>query len=399
LDVEIARLAARDQHISLKGESKSGKSWLRQKNFPNAVVVQCRIGFTSLDVFVNILAALSVSLTRSRSDSGTAQVQFTGSTEVGWSFLAKAQAELTAGGETSQEFQREPVGKDENDLHFICEIIKASGRKVVIEDFHYLSSDSQRQFAHDLEAMWDYGVYVVLVGVWVKRNYLTFLNSDLAGRIAEVSIYWNKEDLSAVIDKGCDALNIDISIPIKNSLVGDSFGNVGLLQSLILETLDQADIRERGFFNQSCHALKYYEDAAMQYAEQLEAVYLEFARRVSTGIRQRRGSTKIYAHTMWAVFESSDDELIQGVSVDTIFERASARQPRVQKGNLRSILRKIDDLQIDDRGKGLVVTFVEQSNSVASVDRSVLFYRKYCTVEWPWKEIVETGDEDGLDAD
>ena len=60
---------------------------------------------------------------------------------------------------------------------------------------------------------------------------------------------------------------------------------------------------------------------------------------------------------------------------------------------------RLDGLQVDDRGKGLVVTYVEQSDRVAVVDRTVLFYRKYCTVDWPWEAIIRDVDEDGLEAD
>ena len=70
---------------------------------------------------------------------------------------------------------------------------------MVIEDFHYLSNEAQRSLAHDLKAFWDYNTFMVIIGVWVRRNYLTHLNPDLAGRITEVSVYWNRDDLHAVI--------------------------------------------------------------------------------------------------------------------------------------------------------------------------------------------------------
>lgn len=399
LDAHISLLSGRDQHISLKGESKSGKSWLRQKAFPEGIVVQCRIGFTPLDVFTAVLADLGIQLRTSQGTSKSGHLELSGTGEFGWKLLARAEASISGGGEVRSATEHTPVGKDENDLQFICEIIRNAGRKVIIEDFHYLSTDAQRDLAHDLKAMWDFGVYLVIVGVWVKRNYLTYLNPDLAGRITEVSIYWGVDDLTAVLDKGCDNLNVEISTRIRSRIIQDSFGNVGLLQSLTLGTLDQSKISVQQPELQKCLDHKAYEDAALGYAEQLEAVYLEFARRVSQGIRKRKGSTKIYAHAMWAIFESSDHELINGVPVDEIYNRASSRQPRVQKGNLKAIMGKIDSLQIDDRGKGLVVTFVEQSNSVAVVDRTVLFYRKYCTVEWPWKEIIENVEEEGLGAE
>lgn len=394
LDEEIRRLAERETHVSLKGESKAGKSWLRQKVFPDAIVVQCRLGFAATDVYKSILASLDIKLDISHNKKHGGMLEFSGSGEAGWKLLAKVVGSAKLSGSLESGTQRHPVGKDLNDLEFICGIIRESGRRVVIEDFHYLSNEAQRSLAHDLKAFWDYRTFVVIIDVWVRRNYLTHLNPDLAGRITEVSVYWSATDLVAVIQKGSNNLNIDIDHEISSKIVRDSYGNVGLLQALVLETLDQSDIFEGKPDKQFCTRIDAYESAAMNYAEQLEAVYLEFSRRVSSGIRNRQRSTNIYAHAMIACFESSDDELVKGVPFQTIYYRAHERQPRVQQGNLKSILRNIDRLQIDDRGKGLVLTYVEQSNAVAVVDRAVLFYRKYATVNWPWQEIIdELGDE------
>lgn len=399
LDGEIAKLASRNQHICLKGESKSGKSWLRQRSFPDAIVVQCRIEYRPIDIFKAVLASIGIELREKSASSRAGSIELVGTIDAGWKIIAEAQGSLAANGSLSASEEKTPVGKDLNDLEFICNLIKASGKRVVVEDFHYLTPDVQRHLAHDLKAMWDYGVYWTIIGVWVRRNYLTYLNPDLAGRIREISVYWSDDDLRKVISQGSDALNVDVSSEISNRIVGDSFGNVGLLQSLMLGALDESGIAKKRWGRQSCNDMRKYEDAALIYAEQLEAVFLEFARRVSSGIRKRRNATGIYAHAMWAVFDASDEELISGVPVDTIFDRAHARQSRIQKGNLKSILPRIDGLQVDDRGKGLVVTFVEQSNTVAVVDRTVLFYRKYCTVAWPWQEIADQAGEDELAAD
>lgn len=149
--------------------------------------------------------------------------------------------------------------------------------------------------------------------------------------------------------------------------------------------------------SQICDDPSDFESAALNYAEQLEAVYLKFSRRVSKGVRKRKGSTRIYAHTMDACFEASDE--VEWNSI--LFIAANSRQPRVQQGNLKSILKKIDGLQVDDRGKGLILTYAENSEAVAVADRSVLSYRKYCTVHWPWNDIINeaASEGDGFDID
>ena len=72
------------------------------------------------------------------------------------------------------------------------------------------------------------------------------------------------------------------------------------------------------------------------------------------------------------------------------------------KGNLKTILKKFKELQIDDRGKGVILSYDEPTDSIIVVDRGLLFYRKYTTRKWPWEEIaleaLEKGSGLGDDA-
>jgi len=269
------------------------------------------------------------------------------------------------------------------------EIIKSSGKKVVIEDFHYLNEACRASLAQDLKALWDFGVYFIIVGIWRHMNYLTYLNPDLTGRMTEISVIWTKDDLAESLLKGASALNCEVPIRIVNNLVDDSYGNIGVLQSLALHLFDAFKIdgwrEERRVLSGSAQV----DLAGMVFANQLEAVYKNFAERVSNGIRQRKNSTRIYAHAMWTIFELPDDVLLDGASCDLIFELSHKRERRIQKGNLRSVLRKFDELQVDTHGKGLILTFDEGNDAVLVVDRTVLFFRKYRTYPWPWETIAK----------
>ena len=46
------------------------------------------------------------------------------------------------------------------------------------------------EFAFDLKALWDFGVFAMLVCVCSEQNMLLYLNPDLTGRVNEVSIVW-----------------------------------------------------------------------------------------------------------------------------------------------------------------------------------------------------------------
>jgi len=60
---------------------------------------------------------------------------------------------------------------------------------------------------------------------------------------------------------------------------------------------------------------------------------------------------------MAVVFEADDSELTTGLHVNEIFSRAHARLERIQKANLTSILGHLEALQIDNDGRGLIISY------------------------------------------
>lgn len=388
IDTVLQTYLGRDVHIALRGESKCGKSWLRQKNIPSALVVQCRLGKTVSDIYVDCLSQLQIRLEIDKQDSTALKGRVTAQGDIGIKILTALRLGIEVEKVNSEITKDQPVGHDINDLRFITDIIKKSRRRLVIEDFHYMSHDERRKFAFELKALWDYGLFVVIIGVWSQSNMVLFLNPDLSARVHELAITWSPEDLEIVLDKGGDALNMTFTRELKRQIIQLSYGNVGILQKLTLETLDHAEIRKSPRSKIEFNELVSIEAAALCYAEQLNPLYQQFARRVSSGIRKRKVSTGIYAHAMAVIIESDDDSLMQGLNLETIFEIANKRQPRIQKGNLRSILEKIEGLQVDEGGRGLVLSYNESSGDVTVVDRQLLLYRQFCTVRWPWEDLI-----------
>jgi hypothetical protein len=127
----------------------------------------------------------------------------------------------------------------------------------------------------------------------------------------------------------------------------------------------------------------------MSYVDELNTIYQRFADRLVAGIRRRRDKTGIYAYAMAVIFsDASDDDLLQGLSIDAIFEKAHARQPRIQRSNLHSVLSQVDGLQVDEEGRGLVFSYNQRDRVVTVVDRQLLLYRKYRGGLWPWEGLI-----------
>lgn len=394
LDSEIQTQLGRETHVSIRGESKVGKSWLRQRVIPNALPVQCGLKKTVLDVYSDALSQLGVRLERETRGGTSTALSVSAQTEIGHGLLARLGLTAKAVTGNTNETVSVPIGNQLEVLSFVAKVLRESKRRLVIEDFHYLSTEQRRLFAYDLKSLWDMGVYVGLVGIWGKSNLLLHLNTDLTGRVYEFSISWTKPDLDKVIARGEEALNLSFSSQIRARLVDDSYGNVGTLQQAALLTLDEARISERSRFSkQQVNDISLYESAAMKYAAQLEAAYIQFAERVSRGIRRRPNGTGIYAHALAAVLELPDQRLMEGIHVDEIHEIASSREPRIQKGNLKTALGKIEGLQVDEEGRGLILSYDDYRQRVTVADKQLLFFRKYMTIPWPWRDLIEWADQ------
>lgn len=400
LDSELERLAARTTHVAVRGPSKSGKSWLRQKVLGDPLVVQCRLRKSLVDIYVDALSQLEIRMTVSESRSGVFKATVTASGELGVKLLSKIGLAGSLGVESSKASEETPVGHSIDDLRYVAEIIKQSGRQLVIEDFHYMATDTRRDFAFDLKTLWDYDVFVIIIGVWSETNLLLHLNPDLTGRVVEIAVDWSSEDLGRILEKGGQALNIEFSQAASRRLVELAYANAGVLQQLTLHSLDEAGIIARHVLNkQTLGDLDHVENAAMAYADQLNPVYQQFAKTVSAGIRARTDATGIYAHAMAVIMAASDESLIRGLHARTIFAEAHMRQERIQYGNLKTILEKLPELQVDDDGRGLILSYSAATEEISVVDRQLLLYRRYATVGWPWEDMIREADAAGGQVD
>jgi hypothetical protein len=334
LDEQLSEvIRAGKVHIALRGASKCGKSWLRRRILKDPIVVQCRLNKTGVDLYTDALSQLDIQFrsetTRAQEIRGTV----TGTADAGFKLLAKVGLNIGIEGKVGEGTRTVPAGRDINDLRFIADIIRESGRKLVIEDFHYLSLKEREAFAFDLKAFWDWGVQIIIVGVWSVDNMLLTLNPDLTGRLEEITVTWNEADLGKILDVGGSALNFMFQNPLRSFLVDAAYGNAGQLQTLVVKALvDGLKIPE------GARSIAVFSDkeigvnAAMEYADQLNPLYQSFARNVAKGIRNRTKSTNIYAHAMAVILNATDDELITGLSVDRIFEVANRREPRILLG-------------------------------------------------------------------
>jgi hypothetical protein len=119
LDGQIARLLARPNHVALRGASKSGKSWLRQNLLPGAIVIQCRLGKSILDIYKEALGELDIRLEVSLSQSSSFNGTVEAAGEAGHSLLTKVMAKFGFTTGLSDSVTTESLSQSITDLRFM----------------------------------------------------------------------------------------------------------------------------------------------------------------------------------------------------------------------------------------------------------------------------------------
>lgn len=380
LDTQLAYWLRTDRHIAIHGDSKQGKTWLRERALSEDMIVhvQCTSTSTASGLLTEAMGRLGVRAeiryTTEKTLTGTLDLGASGSFGALLFAKAKAQGKLTGQVGRRQSTESAPVGRTPADLSWISFVLVESGRRLVLEDFHYLSRDEQQRFSFLMRAMEGYGVRVVVVGVWAEDHLLTFHNGDLDGRVEDVHLEWKDSELRAVIDKGCQELNIRFPDALIANIIADSFGNVGLLQRLMERVCIHAGFltRERGRrdLNDSAFLVRARESVASSMAGRFDT----FATRM-------RVHSPTLEHVVATVLAASDNQLRSGITVTDFASRCMRPDGtrRYSEAVMRTRLESLSEAQSTASVSPPVLSFDTVGDRLFAVDRALLFYRKYAT--------------------
>lgn len=409
LDEKLAYYLCTERHIAIHGDSKQGKSWLRANllEADATLVVQCQPESTPESVLREALGQLDVRVELKR--TGTTQIEgqldLSASGQLGNVLVGKVQAEAQAAGGASKEqaVDQEPVGATMADLSWVARILRASEKRLVLEDFHYVSEENRKTFAFILKALGDYGVYVILVGIWPEDHLLTYYNGNLDGRVEDLRLVWADEDLAAVLDKGCDALNIAMTDGLVSALVGDAFGNVGLVQRLAEQVCINAGVLERQDDRRTIDVGSDLDVARTTVSERMTARYDAFADDFVRGMKRMKQGLAVYKHLLRAFTASKTEDLIEGIDSSDLLERIqeSHPDPIIRGSDLTQALDRVDRLQAKIGVQPPVLTYNHDRRRLFLADRSFLFYRQHGDPTWPWEKdetlmsLIEAAPDDG----
>lgn len=393
LDERFKTALVSRRHIAIHGGSKQGKSWLRSKGLADddAIVLQCVPASTPESLLREALGRLGVQaeLKRTTTQEFEGNLDFTGAAELG-KLLGKAKAEASASGGMSRatEIEHEPIGRSPADLSWVSKTIAVSGKRLVLEDFHYLTESVQRDLAFLLKAMGEYGLFVIVVGVWPKDHLLTYYNGDLEGRVEDIHLKWKDAELKRVIAQGADALRITIPEPLMDTMVAEASGSVGLVQRLAEQLCRAEGLNDSGsFLSGRAHigTGTGWEQAKRAVAQQMEGRFETFADNFVRGMRRLPEGLEVYKFLLQAATDATDEELTEGIDSAALLARIAAHGGgAIRLSDLTQALERIDRLQVKIEVRPPVLSYSRASRKLFLADRAFLFFRRNGNPHWPW---------------
>lgn len=378
----------KNKHIIIYGASKQGKTSLTNKHLSEDkyIKVNCSPTSTTLDIYNSIVRQLDVVILDTREKTYTVG----GETKVG--FLAKIKIPFFSQGEASTEVSgKGEIGRTKSyktiDYNLslaqdLSELLKETNYKnrIILENFHYLSEDVQKQLSIDLRIFEDYNILFIILGIWRERNRLAQFNGDLQDRVIEIPVEpWKKEDLMKIVEVGFPLLNVSFESQV-DYIINSCFDSVGVFQEICKEACLAAGIEETVEYT--------YEITKKDVDYAIEKKLQDYASRhnrcLEAFIEQRAKSsqeTPLYIPYYFVNillnedFESITDGLKRRFLQDKIKE-IHHRPDDVRASDMGYFLKNLVTSQINKNISPPLFDFDNSTNSVKIIDSTFYFFLK-----------------------
>lgn len=377
----------RDQHLVIYGSSKQGKTCLRKWNLTDGdyVVVTCSNRWNIAQLHSAILKAAGYTIEQSskRTFTGGNKIaaKFSAGVNIG---VAQFGGELSTGEDGAETIEIEDISleldpADVNDVIIALDSINFDCF-VVLEDFHYLPQETQKDFAVALKAFHEgSSLCFIVVGVWLDQNRLIQYNGDLTGRVTAINAdAWSMSELREVVAAGEALLNIRFDVSFIDELVQGCFESVYLVQECCYRACDRA-----GVFTRQEHELVVVPDVSAtdlirEVVDSQSARYNAFISNFSSGFK--KSNYEMYRWLLVPVLMATATELEAGLSYNRINQALTEYHPQGQglnPGNVTQALQAVASLQVRLDIKPIILDYDQTNRRLNVVDRGFLIWRQH----------------------
>ncbi|RQR75232.1 hypothetical protein [Burkholderia sp. Bp9015] len=375
-------------HVVIYGSSKQGKTSLRKRCMDSSeyILVQCSNRSDIADLHSNILkrAGFEITLSQKRSSSGRHKVVASLKAAVKATLFGQGvQTEATAGAErettTGTEHTTAALELDIDDVNDVIAALQGIGfhKKIVLEDFHYLDFQVQRDFAVELKAFHEASdITFVIVGVWLEDNRLIVYNGDLTGRVVSINAdRWSMDELREVIDTGGALLGVSFADIFKAALLVLARESIYVVQEVCRRACLGADIRRTVNDNPIIGADVDVDALVKQVVDEQSARYDGFLSTFAAGFQE----TELQMHKwlLYPLLTTNADRLKQGLKyrdIKNILREKHPREGELNSGNITQSLQSSASLQVKRNIMPIVIDYDQSSKTLYVVDKGFLIW-------------------------
>lgn len=419
VDSALSAALNETRQIIIYGSSKQGKTSLLQRHVPDdkRVTVHCGPTTTAEDIYRSFLRQRDVEIVTEKS-SGTSRelsasisAKFTARIPFFGDGSAKTKGEIKSGGKEDEKRKAIEFNlANAQDVGELLHQVDGSGFFYVLENFHYLTDDVQRQLAFDLRTFEEMGLRFVILGVWRERNRLVQYNGDLQDRIAEVPVEpWEDADFQRIVDEGSRILRVTFAPEVTSRIFAEAHGSVAVVQELLKKLCERAKIAESIAIDQpSIHLADTamlrgaIEDKVAEYA----ARHIRSLESIAAGSRARRTTEETSAlflpyHLVRVMVHRSYNELKDGIERKTLqrlIQEEHTTPDNVRTSDVTGMLSRLATLQASQNIVPPLFDFDPGTRRVKVVDSTLYFFIDNCDPDEVMAEIPHPDPEQAAGA-
>lgn len=379
-DNKLVDNLTRDKHLVIFGSSKQGKTSLRKHalNEEDAVVVHCSNKWSIADIHSAILKKVGFELTQSTSKTTSGKSKI----------FAKISATIFGGGaEGGAETERKeastatkaPLELDPEDVNDIILALHSVGfnRYIVLEDFHYLPLDTQKDFSVALKAFHEESKYCfIIVGVWLEENRLSVYNGDLTGRLTPIDAdKWEEGELRQVIEAGEAHLNVKFSDEFVDELLKDCFNSIYIVQESCYQCCVANDVNSTLEQRREIGTRKQAEEIVTAVVNQQTGRFNSFITQFADGFQTT--ALEMYRWLLYPVLIADVGDLQKGLRLNSITKILQAKHPNgkeLNPGNVTQALQSTAALQVKKSVKPIILDYDQTNLRLRVVDSGFLIW-------------------------
>jgi hypothetical protein len=375
----------RDKHIVIYGSSKQGKTCLRKHclNDSDYITVTCLNRWDLGELHSSILKQAGYrtqqSVTKTISGKNMVAAQFAG--EGALLNLAKASGQGSYNYENQKSHQSTEMSLeldpfDVNDI--ILALININFDKfIVLEDFHYLPADTQRDFCFTLKSFHENSkLCFIVVGVWREENRLISYNGDLTDRVISIDAdKWDQGELGQAIDVGEKLLNIHFDNSFRTDILTNCFSSIHFVQEACLRCCQREGVSETQSSLRTIGRHISAKQIIRQVVDEQKSRYMDFLLKFSEGFQST--DLEMYKWILYPVLSAEVDELTYGLRLTDSARCIKSKHPRgafLNNGNITQALLSAATLQVKKEVRPIILDYDINSRVINVVDRGFLLW-------------------------